>query len=72
MPCAAGRGQPEPAHTGRFRSGFDQSLETMLRNLDNTVLEDAVGQLSKAETIYIVARRRSYPIASYLAYALAS
>ncbi len=67
------RGGGEGSQNRRILEGFAaasiQSLEAMLRNLDNAALEDAVGRLAKAETIYIVARRRSYPIASYLAYA---
>jgi len=52
-----------------FAAASSQSLEMMLRSLDDAALESAVARLAKAETVYIVARRRSYPIASYIAYA---
>lgn len=52
-----------------FLAASVQSLETMRRNVDEGALDRAVDLLSAAGTIYIVARRRSYPIASYLAYA---
>jgi DNA-binding MurR/RpiR family transcriptional regulator len=46
-----------------------RSLETMLHKLGEEELDRAVVRLAKAETIYIVARRRAYPVATYLAYA---
>jgi len=58
----------------RVLEGFSQaaarSLDTMTRSLDEAALERAVGVLARAETIYLIARRRSFPVASYLAYAL--
>ncbi|MBX3598175.1 MAG: MurR/RpiR family transcriptional regulator [Rhizobiaceae bacterium] len=48
-----------------------KSLESISRTVEDAALERAVSILAGAETIYIVARRRSYPIASYMAYALA-
>jgi DNA-binding MurR/RpiR family transcriptional regulator len=63
----------EGSQNRRILEGFvaasNQSLDAMLRNLDDAALESAAAKLAKAETVYIVARRRSYPIASYLAYA---
>lgn len=53
-----------------FADAASKSLETMTRTLDDAQLDQAISILTKAETIYIVARRRSYPIASYMAYAL--
>ena len=52
-----------------FAAASIQSLETLLHAQDEAALEAAVAMLAKAETIHIVARRRSYPVASYLAYA---
>lgn len=52
-----------------FVAASSQSLETLLHKVDDAAVERAVALLVKAETIYIVARRRSYPIASYMAYA---
>jgi len=67
------RGGSEDSQNRRILEGFvaasSQSLEAMLRNLDDAALEGVVAKLAKAETVYVVARRRSYPIASYLAYA---
>ena len=42
----------------------------MSRSLDEGTLDRAIEMLAGAETLYILARRRSYPVASYLAYAL--
>lgn len=54
-----------------FVASSQKSLENMARTLNEETLERSVALLSGAQTIFIVARRRSYPIASYLAYALA-
>ncbi|NGN40940.1 MurR/RpiR family transcriptional regulator [Mesorhizobium sp. CGMCC 1.15528] len=61
---------------GRNRAIFDgfvaaasNSLDQISRSIDDGVLERAVTILARAETIYLLARRRSYPIASYMAYA---
>jgi DNA-binding MurR/RpiR family transcriptional regulator len=53
-----------------FLAASETSLATMARTLDQSVLEKAIAMLAEAETIYILARRRSYPVASYIAYAL--
>jgi DNA-binding MurR/RpiR family transcriptional regulator len=53
-----------------FLSASENSLATMARTLDQTVLDKAIAMLADAETIFILARRRSYPVASYIAYAL--
>jgi DNA-binding MurR/RpiR family transcriptional regulator len=47
-----------------------QSLENLLVRADGARLSRAVDILANAETIYIIARRRSYPVASSVAYAL--
>ncbi|MCO5091468.1 MurR/RpiR family transcriptional regulator [Bosea sp. (in: a-proteobacteria)] len=47
-----------------------KSLDMMSRTLDEATLDRAIAVLARAETIHILARRRSYPVASYLAYAL--
>lgn len=68
----AGEGVSEGNH--RILDGFltasRKSLDVMSRTLDEDALDRAIATLAEAETIYILARRRSYPIASYLAYAL--
>ena len=53
-----------------FLAAASKSLDTMSRNLDDETLDRAIDLLNGAETIYILARRRSYPVASYIAYAL--
>lgn len=53
-----------------FAQAAARSLDTVTRSLDEAALERAVGVLADAETIYLIARRRSFPVASYLAYAL--
>lgn len=67
------RSDGQGAQNRRILDGFlaasTQSLEAMRRNIDEAALDRAVALLSAAGTIFIVARRRSYPIASYLAYA---
>lgn len=53
-----------------FVEASTRSLEAVSRSLDDSLLDRAVDVLAKAETIYLIARRRSYPITSYMAYAL--
>ncbi|MEQ1953249.1 MurR/RpiR family transcriptional regulator [Mesorhizobium sp. CN2-181] len=53
-----------------FLTASENSLATMARTLDQKVLDKAIAMLAEAETIFILARRRSYPVASYIAYAL--
>jgi DNA-binding MurR/RpiR family transcriptional regulator len=53
-----------------FLAAASKSLDVMSRNLDDDTLDRAIDILNGAETIYILARRRSYPVASYIAYAL--
>ncbi|MGN6585398.1 MAG: MurR/RpiR family transcriptional regulator [Rhizobiaceae bacterium] len=61
------------SHEGTILEGFvsaaSRSIERMSRNVDARNLDRAVEILAKAEMIYLVARRRSYPISSYMAYA---
>ncbi len=65
----------EVAGNHRILDGFltasRKSLDVMSRSIDEETLDRAIGMLAGAETIYILARRRSYPVASYLAYVLA-
>lgn len=67
------RGDDQGSHNRQILEGFAkasaQSLDAMLHNLSDDDLERAVRRLSKAETIFVLARRRSYPVASYFAYA---
>ena len=45
------------------------SLEMLLKSVDTRQLDEAVSALAGARTVHIVGLRRSFPIASYLAYA---
>ena len=53
-----------------FAAAATTSLRDLSRTVDETGLEKAVALLAKAGTIHVLARRRSYPVASYIAYAL--
>jgi DNA-binding MurR/RpiR family transcriptional regulator len=53
-----------------FVAAATTSLQDLSRAIDEAELEKAVALLAKAETIHVLARRRSYPVASYIAYAL--
>ena len=53
-----------------FLAASENSLAAMARTVNDETLDRAVAILAEAETIYILARRRSYPVASYIAYAL--
>ncbi len=52
-----------------FVSAAQRSLDDLTSSLDTEQFERAVEVLAKADTIYLIAKRRSYPIASYMAYA---
>ncbi|TAN01807.1 MAG: MurR/RpiR family transcriptional regulator, partial [Rhizobiaceae bacterium] len=52
-----------------FMSAAGRSIERLSRNIEAGNLERAVAILAEAEVIYLVARRRSYPISAYMAYA---
>lgn len=52
-----------------FLAAASQSVETISRQLEDDVLDRAVDILAGAETIFLLARRRSYPITAYMAYA---
>lgn len=53
-----------------FVAAATTSLQDVSRSIDEVGLEKAIGLLAKAETIHVIARRRSYPVASYIAYAM--
>jgi DNA-binding MurR/RpiR family transcriptional regulator len=44
------------------------SLETLTKSLDEAALNAAVAVLTQADTLHIVGRRRSFPIAAYFTY----
>ncbi len=68
------RSQSGEAHKASvIFAGFAESAEKSLRELrvrlDGEVLEKAVELLAKADTIFLVGLRRSFPISSYMSYA---
>ena len=53
-----------------FSEASEKSIATLREKLEPEKLDRAVEILSTAETIYLVGLRRSFPITSYMAYAL--
>ncbi len=52
-----------------FTAAAHRSIDTLSAAVDPAAFERAVEILASAETIYLIAKRRSYPISSYMAYA---
>jgi DNA-binding MurR/RpiR family transcriptional regulator len=52
-----------------FAGAAEQSLAGLREKLDTAQLQAATEMLAKAETIYLIGLRRSFPISSYMAYA---
>jgi DNA-binding MurR/RpiR family transcriptional regulator len=52
-----------------FINAARQSIDGLAERLDPTAFAAAVSALAGAETIYLLARRRAYPIAAHMAYA---
>jgi DNA-binding MurR/RpiR family transcriptional regulator len=52
-----------------FVAAGHRSLDVLAAAVDPDALERAVTLLARADTIYLIAKRRSYPITSYMAYA---
>jgi len=53
-----------------FITGSMSGLEELAHDLDESQIDSAVSLLEKAENIYVVGVRRSYPVAAYIVYAL--
>jgi DNA-binding MurR/RpiR family transcriptional regulator len=64
---AGGADRPS-ALVAEFVEAGRQSMEVLARDLDEISLNQSVKILSQAETIHLVGYRRSFPVASYLAY----
>lgn len=64
---AGGVGQPSTL-VAEFVEAGRQSMEALARDLNETALDQAVTILSQARTIHLAGFRRSFPVASYLAY----
>ena len=52
-----------------FVAAAHRSIDTIAAAVEPDAFERAVTLLANAETIYLIAKRRSYPISSYMAYA---
>ncbi|MCD7060196.1 MurR/RpiR family transcriptional regulator [Pelagibacterium xiamenense] len=53
-----------------FANAAERSLVQLKAKLDPETLDSAVTLLANAETIYLIGLRRSFPVTSYMAYAL--
>lgn len=58
-----------PGLLAEFVEAGRASLENLLKTIDPAHLEQAVKTLSEAHLIHIIGLRRSFPVASYMAYA---
>jgi DNA-binding MurR/RpiR family transcriptional regulator len=52
-----------------FVASAHSSIDALAAAIDPAGFERAVALLARADTIYLIAKRRSYPISSYMAYA---
>lgn len=63
------RGAPaELAILDGFLAAASRSIDTLAESIDAARFRRAVAILARAETVYLVARRRAYPLTSYMAY----
>jgi DNA-binding MurR/RpiR family transcriptional regulator len=53
-----------------FVEGNTLALQNLAQTVSETDMAQAVKMIDKAETVYVVGFRRSFPVASYLAYSL--
>ncbi|MCB1502678.1 MAG: MurR/RpiR family transcriptional regulator [Bauldia sp.] len=61
-------GSYEDALLNGFLTAARQSIERLSETIDVAAFARCVGVLAKAETIYLVARRRAYPMAAHMSY----
>ncbi|QRX82987.1 MurR/RpiR family transcriptional regulator [Glaciimonas sp. PAMC28666] len=61
---------PSGAMAREFIDASRSGLDELLDGFDEARFEDAVKLLHKAENIYVIGVRRSFPIAAYIVYAL--
>ncbi|QKM46892.1 HTH-type transcriptional regulator MurR [Burkholderia glumae] len=59
-----------PAVAHQFIEASRAGLDELAAGLDDTQFDAAVSMLEKAENIYVIGVRRSFPVASYIVYAL--
>jgi DNA-binding MurR/RpiR family transcriptional regulator len=53
-----------------FAEAAEKSLAALKGKLDSKQLEKAVDMLARAETVYLIGLRRSFPVTSYMSYAM--
>ena len=64
----AGGADRPAALVAEFVEAGRQSMERLARDLDESVLDQCVDLLSRASVLHLAGFRRSFPVASYLAY----
>lgn len=65
------RDHNDPFHLlTEFTESNKQSLQSLKENINQDELQKAINMITKANVIYIIGFRRSFPVATYLAYAL--
>jgi DNA-binding MurR/RpiR family transcriptional regulator len=64
----AASNSPELTILNGFLEAASQSISKLPKRLNLKHLRAAVGLLAGADTIFLIARRRSFPLASYMAY----
>lgn len=55
---------------GEFVEGNTLALQNLTQTVSESDMKGAVALIDRAETVYVVGFRRSFPVASYLAYSL--
>jgi len=55
---------------GEFVEGNTMALQNLTQTVSEQDMKEAVALIDRAETVYVVGFRRSFPVASYLAYSL--
>jgi DNA-binding MurR/RpiR family transcriptional regulator len=66
---SSGDGYHETELLNGFIAAARQSVDTLGRTLKSEDFSNAVATLARAETIYLIARRRAYPVVAHMAYA---
>lgn len=61
-------GSEEAAMLNGFLTTTRKSIDTFEAGIDLKTLKQSIKVLSKADTIYLLAKRRSYPLAAHMAY----
>jgi DNA-binding MurR/RpiR family transcriptional regulator len=65
----AGAASEEIAMLNGFLSAARQSVETLAGSIDPQTFKKALTILARADTIFLIAKRRSYPLAAHMTYA---